>query len=189
MCKRREGRVNLQNECKVKTNSLINKKIERLFFDFRHIFFDFGRGEGKNCSSMPPQVACPCHQRAVAQVVSVVLVGIRLTLETDAVISPFHLETALHQPHQKLHSIPQKEQYKAHLQLLAGVDEFVVQFVKCHASPPLLHEDDAEEVEPVVTPEGDESVVDHFHGGKGSDFFPNHPPKCSTSCGNPFLRI
>ena len=107
----------------------------------------------------------------MTQVAAVVLVGIRLPLKTDAVICLLRRKSALHQPHQELHPIPQEEQHKAHLQLLTGVDEFVVQFVKCHPTPLPLHENDAEEVEPVVGAERDETVVYHSHDDKGTQKF------------------
>lgn len=139
------------------------------FFAISAIFFVFKSPSTTfPVSSGVPQVMEPRPRTSVTQVAAVVLVGIRLPLKTDVVIRPLRRKSVLHQSHQELHSIPQEEQHKAHLPLLTGVDEFVVQFVKCHPTPLPLHEDDAEEVESVVGAERDETVVNHSHDYKGT---------------------
>ena len=118
------------------------------------------------------KIACPCHQTALMEVFHVAFVGIRLPFETDVVISLLSMESVLNQPHQELNHIPQIEKHIGHFPLLTGVDELMVQLVRFHLSPPALHKNNAEKVEAVVSAKRNETVVDDFHGGKVSDFFP-----------------
>lgn len=96
------------------------------------------------------QVFCPCHRVSVAKVVRIVFIGVCLPFETDVVVCLFNFEPILQQPNQKLYPIPQVEERVGQFPLLAGVDKFVVQFVCFHLAPSPLHEDGAEDVEPMV---------------------------------------
>ena len=116
------------------------------------------------------QVFCPCHRMPVARVIHIVFMGVCLPFETDVVVCLSHLEPILQEPNQELNPVPQVEERVGHFPLLAGVDEFVVQFVRFHLAPSPLHEDGAEEVESVIRTEGYETIVDDFHGDKVSDF-------------------
>ena len=107
---------------------------------------------------------------SVANVVFLAFVGVCLPFKTDIEISLFNVETVLHQTHQKFCTVPQIEQHVSHLPLLVGVDELVIQFMRLHLAPSLLYEDGAKEVQSVVGAEGDETVVDDFHGDKVTDF-------------------
>ena len=82
------------------------------------------------------------------------------------------MESVLQQAHQELCPIPQVKEYLGHLPLLTSVNELVIQFVWLHLSPSTLYENNAEEIESMVSSKRNETVVDDFHGDKVSDFFP-----------------
>ena len=111
----------------------------------------------------------------MGDVVWIVFVGVGFAFKADVVVGFLCLETVLHQAHEVLYDVPQVETDVGHFPLLHGVDGLVVQFVCFHLAPFPLYEDSAEEIEPVVGAEGDETIVDNFHGYKVSHFFFESP--------------